>query len=130
VKSFDGFPADVHFGVLPKLFFSQLLYEIDDIGELKITVHLLHNLYESKRYPRFISDRELLADKVIMRGFNGEKALRRGLEQAVRRGAIFRLSVEKEEGPVELYFINSEDDREACARTTPKRAIRRSRQEA
>ena len=113
MKSFEGFPEDVQFGALPMLFFSRLLPEIDDIDELKATIYLLRTLYESKRHPRFISDRELLADRAVMSGFDGEEALRRGLEKAVLRGAVLSLGVEQDGKKVELYFINNEEGREA-----------------
>ena len=105
MKAFAGFPQDVHFGGIPKLFFSQLLPQIDDIAELKVTIYLLHVLYERKGYPRFITDRELVADKALMRGLGGEDALRGGLDRAVRRGTILRLTVEGDGGPEALYFL-------------------------
>lgn len=113
MKTFAGFPKDVHFGGIPKVFFSQLLPEIDDLVELKVTIHLLHTLYERKGYPRFITDCEMLADKVLMRGIGSEEELRRGLERAVRRGTVLRLGMEKEGKHVELLFLNTESDREA-----------------
>lgn len=116
MKTFAGFPQDVHFGGIPKVFFSQLLPEIDDLVELKVTIHLLHVLYEGKGYPRYITDHDLVADKTLMRGIGGEDALRGGLERAVRRGTILRLDMECNGGPVELYFLNTEDDREARAK--------------
>ena len=116
MRAFAGFPQEVHFGGIPKIFFSQLLPEIDDITELKATIYLLHVLYERKGYPRFITDRELVADKSLMRGVGDEDALSSGLDRAVRRGTILRLTVEGDGGPVALYFLNTESDREALAK--------------
>jgi DNA replication protein len=116
MRAFSGFPQEVHFGGIPKLFFSQLLPEIDDIVELKVTIYLLHVLYERKGYPRFITDRELVADKALMRGIGDQHALRSGLDRAVRRGTILRLAVGGDGGPVELYLLNTESDREARAK--------------
>ncbi len=116
MKAFAGFPQEVHFGGIPKLFFSQLLPEIDDIVELKVTIYLLHALYERKGYPRFITDRELVADKALMRGIGDQDALLRGLDRAVRRGTILRLTVEGDGSPMALYFLNTESDWEARAK--------------
>jgi DnaD/phage-associated family protein len=116
MKAFAGFPQEVHFGGIPKLFFSQLLPEIDDISELKVTIYLLHVLYERKGYPRFITDRELVADKALMRGIGDQDALLGGLDRALRRGTIISLAVESDESPTVLYFLNTESDREARAK--------------
>jgi DNA replication protein len=113
MRTFAGFPRDVHFGGIPKVFFSQLLPEIDDLDELKVTIHLLHVLYERKGYPRFITDHDLVADKVLMRAIENEGALRSALGRAVGRGTILRLAMENDGRPVELYFLNAESDREA-----------------
>lgn len=116
MRAFAGFPPDVHFGGIPKVFFSQLLPDIDDLAELKVTIHLLHVLYEGKGYPRFITEHDLVADKVLMRGIGNEDALRSGLERAVRRGTILCLPMESGGRPVALYFLNTESDREARAK--------------
>jgi DNA replication protein len=96
MRTFAGFPRDVHFGGIPKVFFSQLLPEIDDLDELKVTIHLLHVLYERKGYPRFITDHDLVADKVLMRAIENEGALRSALGRAVGRGTILRLAMEND----------------------------------
>lgn len=116
MSKFAGFPRGVHFGGIPKPFFSQLLPEIDDLDELKVTIHLLHVLYEKKGYPRFVTFSELAADKTLMRGIGDQVALRNGLDRAVSRGTLLCLSMEDQGGAAELYFLNTESDREACAR--------------
>ncbi len=113
MRAFAGFPEDARFGGIPRVFFSQLLPQIDDLAELKVTIHLLYILYERKGYPRYITGRDLVADRALMRGVGGESALRSGLDRAVRRGVILRLAMESEGRPVELYLLNTQSDREA-----------------
>ena len=49
MKAFSGFPAGkVHFTPLPNLFFSQLLPAIDDLAELKVTLHIFWLLHQKK----------------------------------------------------------------------------------
>lgn len=116
MKAFPGFPQDARFGGIPRVFFSQLLPEIDDLAELKVTIHLLHILYEKKGYPRFVTDSDLISDKVLMRGVGDENTLRGALDRAVRRGTMLHLTMENDGRPVTLYFLNTESDREARSR--------------
>jgi DnaD/phage-associated family protein len=106
----------MRFTPLPDLFFSQLLPKIDDIAELKITLHLFWILYAKRGYPKFITYGELLGDKALMKGLGDEQALRNGLEKAIHRGTLIRLSMDRDGKPVELYFQNTEGDREALAK--------------
>ncbi len=116
MKPFPGFPPNIQFAGLPKLFFSELLPYIDDIAELKITIHLLQTLYQKRGYPKFVTHGELLGDKTLMKGIGEGEALRHGLEHAISRGTIIRLTLERDGKLEELYFLNTEGDREACAR--------------
>ena len=66
MKKFGGFPARMQFTPLPNLFFSTLLPQIDDIAELKTTLHVFRLLYAKKGYPRLVAYGELLSDKSLM----------------------------------------------------------------
>ncbi len=113
MKPFPGFPQRMRFSPLPNLFFSQLLPQIDDLAELKITLHLFWILYGKRGYPKFVTYGELLGDRLLMMGVGSEAALRSGLEGAVRRGTIIDLALERH-GRIEgLYFLNTESDLEA-----------------
>jgi DNA replication protein len=99
MKAFSGFPAGkVHFTPLPNLFFSQLLPAIDDLAELKVTLHIFWLLHQKKGYPRYVSRRELEADGVLLGGLKGmgrdpEECLGQALERAVGRGTLLRVAV-------------------------------------
>lgn len=113
MKPFPGFPQRMHFSPLPNLFFSQLLPQIDDLAELKVTLHLFWILYGKRGYPKFVTYGELLGDRLLMMGVGSEAALRSGLEGAVRRGTIIDLTLERHGRIEELYFLNTESDIEA-----------------
>jgi len=106
----------MHFTPLPNLFFSQLLPQIDDLAELKITLHLFWILYGKRGYPKFITYGELLSDRLLMMGVGSEAALRSGLEGAVRRGTIIDLALERHGRIEELYFLNTDSDLDARKR--------------
>ena len=116
MKPFPGFPQKMRFTPLPNLFFSELLPDIDDIAELKMTLHVFWTLYAKRGYPKFVTYGELFGDRTLMKGLGDGQALRHGLERAIRRGTLIHLTLDRDGKPVELYFLNTEGDRQAVAR--------------
>ncbi len=121
MEQFKGFPAKTQFTPLPNLFFSALLPQISDITELKVTLYLLATLYRRRGYPRFVSLGELLGSTSLMRSLSradepAPETLARALEMATKRGTILHLILEKGGANEDVYFINTESDREAVAK--------------
>jgi len=114
MKGFPGFPAGkVHFTPLPSLFFSELLPAIDDLAELKVTLHIFWLLHQKKGYPRYVSRRELEADGVLLRGLKraGEEpkeCLMEALERAVSRGTLLHVMVQQGDDQDDWYFMNTD----------------------
>jgi DNA replication protein len=118
---FAGFPAGKNpYVPVPEVFFTVLLPEIEDMAELKVTLHLFWLLAQKKGEPRCVSDRELVGDAVLLRSLKRkgdprpvEERLQRGLEQAIARGTILRIhlkllnEVSDEEEQVGWYFFNT-----------------------
>ena len=118
---FAGFPAGKNpYVPVPEVFFTVLLPEIEDMAELKVTLHLFWLLAQKKGDPRCVSDRELMGDAVLLRSLKRkgdprpvEERLQRGLEQAVARGTILRIhlkllnDISDEEELVGWYFFNT-----------------------
>lgn len=121
MKAFDGFPAKVSYTALPKLFFSALLPQIEDIAELKVTLHILSMLQQKRGYPKYVTYGELVGDRTLMDGIKNTsstppEALRRALELATARGTLLHLAVEEENGQEDLYFVNDEAGRQAIGK--------------
>ncbi len=116
MKPFAGFPQKMRFTPLPNIFFSDLLPHIDDIIELRITLHIFWSLYQKRGYPRFVTYGELLGDKMLMAGVVNADRLREGLERAISRGTLIHLTLDREGSSEELYFLNTESDRVALAK--------------
>jgi DNA replication protein len=118
MSQFQGFPARTEFVSVPGAFFSRLLPEIEDVGELKVTLAVIAALYHKKGYPRFIGFNELLGDAALMGGLKSggqpEEALRRALKMATGRGTLLGLSVEKDGATEDIYFLNDEAGRQAA----------------
>ncbi|MGO8947038.1 MAG: DnaD domain-containing protein [Ktedonobacterales bacterium] len=121
---FAGFPPGKNpYIPLPEQFFTVLLPDINDIGELKVSLHLFRLLYQKYGDPRCVSDRELLSDQLLRRAMRRpgdprpvEEQLRAALELALLRGTLLRVRVRVDDGIVSWYFFNTERSRMAVAR--------------
>ena len=122
MKGFAGFPAaKLRATPIPDLFFSELLPTIDDLAELKVTLHCFWLLGQKTGAFRYVRLQELLADDLLLQGLetaerSGARALRQGLERAVARGTLLQATVERDDRTEEWYFLNSEGGRQIAAR--------------
>ena len=121
MKQFSGFPAKTQFTSIPNVFFSSLLPQISDIAELKVTLHIFWVIYGKRGYPRFITQRELLSNKSLMSSLReGKKppdgVLGDALEMAVNRGTILHIVLDRGGVPEDVYFLNTESDRQVVAK--------------
>lgn len=121
MQEFTGFPAKMQFTPVPNLFFSRLLPQIDDMAELKTTLHILEMLYHRRGYPRFVTCKELLASKSLMSSLSqiarpAGEVLRGALEMAAKRGTILHLRLDRDGKDEDIYFLNTESDRQAIAK--------------
>ncbi|HZC04536.1 MAG TPA: DnaD domain protein [Ktedonobacterales bacterium] len=121
--AFAGFPPGPNpYTPLPDAFFTSALPEIEDINEVKVTLHLFWLLYQKVGDPRCASDRELLADPLLRRALRRrgdprpyEERLRAALESARARGLLLRVRVRIDDEIVTWYFFNTERSRAAVA---------------
>jgi DNA replication protein len=118
---FAGFPSGKNpYVPVPEVFFTELLPEIEDTAELKVTLHLFWLLAQKQGDPRCVNERELVADRVLLQSLKRkgdprpvEERLRKGLEQAVARGAILRIHLKvlneagDQEELVDWFFFNT-----------------------
>jgi len=121
MKEFQGFPARMEFTPIPNVFFSSLLPRITDMAELKTTLHVIAALYRKKGHPRYVSYGELLENNALMDSLKGdegkpEEVLRHALEMASERGTLIHLAVDRDGGSEDIYFLNTESDRQTVAK--------------
>jgi len=117
MKQFGGFPTKMEFTPLPNLFFSTLLPQINDITELKVTLHILGELYRKRGYPRFVTYRELIGNTSLVNSLRettkpSEEALRIALEMATQRGTFLHLVLDRDGTPEDIYFPNTQSNRQ------------------
>lgn len=121
MKQFSGFPARTEYTPLPNAFFSGLLPQIDDMAELKTTLHVLATLYRKKGYPRFVTYKELLGNDKLMHSLRGaakstDEALRDALKMAAERGTFIHLALDKDGNSEDIYLLNDKSSRQAVSK--------------
>ena len=121
MTAFTGFPSGKNpYVPVPEAFFTVLLPEIEDVAELKVTLHLFWLLAQKQGNPRCVSERELMSDHGLIHGLKrqgdprpAEERLRQGLDQAVAHGTLLRIylklfsELSGEEEVIGWYFFNT-----------------------
>jgi len=102
MTGFKGFTDTETFTQVPNSFFRELLREIDDLAELKVTLYVLWRITHMESSFRNLCRSEIMEDDTFLRGISVTE-LDSGLEKAVQRGSL--LQVDRPEGM--FYFLNS-----------------------
>lgn len=119
MKGFPGFPdGKLRLTSVPSLFFSDLLPQIDNLAEMKVTLYAFWALAQKEGNVRYLRLTDFLHDTEFVKGLaptlkQASEALMDGLERAVARGAFLHVSVESAAGKMDLYFLNTEKGRAA-----------------
>lgn len=114
----DGFPAGVSFTPVPSPLLGELLAEIADPTELRVTLRFIWLASQRKGAPRTITTAELEADRVLaaalqIEGAALQQAIKRALGAATARGTL--LEIGHADSAV-FYCLNTEPERRAAAR--------------
>jgi len=106
MKTFKGFTDAETFTQVPDTFFHQLLSEIDDGAELKITLYFLWRVEHMEGSYRALHEADFDAKGLGL----SVKEIPAGIEKAVKRGSILKAEQEAEV----FYFLNSPRGRAAA----------------
>ena len=93
MQEFNGFPqGELKFTNIPDLFFSRILPQIDDLKELKVSLHLMWLHQRDKK--QAISLAELQTDEALIHSLSviaedPYQALQEGLSLALQRRTAF-----------------------------------------
>ena len=121
MSKFNGFPAGkTHLTPLPAAFFSELLPEIDHLGELKVSLYAFWFLDRLEGEFRYLRLADFSGDRILMESLSRDPAqalnlLQDGLERAVQRGTLLRAGPAGSGPQDSLYFLNSPRGRAAVA---------------
>lgn len=127
LPGFIGFPdKKMKPVIVPDLFFTDLLPQIDDLAELKLTVYAFWLLNEQTGDLRYLRGDDLRGDETLLRSLNLESDLRSplsaledALARATARQTLLRMEVETGAGEAlvseDWYFLNTAKGRQAVA---------------
>lgn len=116
MKTFSGFPpGKVRSAILPEPVFTELVPLIDDLAELKLTLHVLWRLGRQQSKVRYLRRADLASDQVLLSGLGDAPAelLNRALARTVERGTLLRVEAAIGDTSEELYFANTPRGRAA-----------------
>jgi DnaD/phage-associated family protein len=117
MKGFPGFPpGKTRLVTMPDAIFGELLPLIDDLDELKVTLHCYWRLSQERGAARFVRQRDLLHDEALLAGLGGDDpagAIQNALERAVARATLLHVRVERQGETQDWYFANTPKGRAA-----------------
>jgi DNA replication protein len=120
MPSFQGFPeGKVRLTPVPGPFFTDLLPQIDHLGELKVTLYALWRLERMEGIFRYLKRLDFAGDPGFMAGMGttaseAESQLDEALARAVKRGTLLEATVALET-PEIYYFLNTAKGRAAVS---------------
>ncbi len=113
MSSFVGFPSGkMHMTPIPEPFFSELLPEINDLGEMKVTLYAIWFLDHLEAPVRYLTYADFAEDERLCKGMGPDK-LSDALERATQRGTLLRVQLENNGVDGDLYFLNTARGRAA-----------------
>jgi len=119
MPNFKGFPeGKIHLTPVPSPFFTDLLPHMDQLGEVKLILYIFWRLDRMEGSFRYLRRLDLLEDANFTTGMGATSevataAIDEALEQAVKRGTLLQASLDIENAPQEIYFLNSPKGRAA-----------------
>ena len=116
MKTFSGFPpGKVQNVSVPEPVFTDLIPLIDDLAELKLTLHVLWRLLRQRGKVRYLRYADLASDDVLRSSLGDAPTdvLRQALARAVERGTLLRVEAAAGDTSEHLYFANTPKGRAA-----------------
>lgn len=120
MKGFSGFPAGKQeIVMIPALFFSELLPQIDHLAELQVTLYCFWALQAQEGQHRYVRFGELRADEQLLSALKTaphedvQTVLQDALERAAARGTLLQVRVDLAHGGENFYFMNTAKGRES-----------------
>ncbi|MCK9517512.1 MAG: DnaD domain protein [Dehalococcoidia bacterium] len=116
----DGFPAVGKGTVLPNMFFTGVLPQLREAGDLLAFLWVSRLVQEQRGHARFVTASQVWEVAAARLSFEatgaGRPGLERGLERCRELGALLALRLAGERGEEMVYFINNPGSRRVVAR--------------
>lgn len=113
MAQFQGFSSGkTRFIPIPAQFFTDLLPEIDDLNELKVTLYTIWRLDRMEGNFRYLRKKDFIQDKKLMNGLakdnqHGINILNESLFRAIIRGSLLQAEIEPDGRLTQLIFLNT-----------------------
>jgi len=117
--TFPGFPEGKTRHIrIPEQFFRDLLLDIGDLGELKVTLYVLWRLERMEGTFHYLRFTDLMKDKKLVKSMGKNLSIARStmieaLQHAVQRGTLLLADYPLKEEQEQLIFLNSPKGRAA-----------------
>ena len=121
-QPFPGFPERMTYLPIPASFFGALLRDIDNLAELKLTLHCWRLLQQQKGPLRYLRRTTLANDRTLLQmlrtAASGDplETLEGALEAAAGRGTLLCLAVEQDGRTDACYFLNTSGNQQLVRR--------------
>ncbi len=133
--TFTGFPSGGKATAIPNVFFTDLLPQLTDPGDLAVVLCAFRAIGHKRGYPRYITASDLASEPALVATQKvpnellrsekqklpneleseskeiGYSAINRGFRRATELGILLPLTVERDGERIELYFLNAPADR-------------------
>jgi DNA replication protein len=110
---FLGFPTGkVHLTPIPAQFFTELLPQIDHLGELKVTLYAFWFLDRLEAPVRYLTYQDFAGDEILVQSLGGVD-LSDCVERATLRGTLLKVTLQSMGLENALYFLNTPRGRAA-----------------
>ena len=116
--NFNGLPeGKTKFERIPSAFFTELMPQIDHLGELKVTLYFLWRLDRMEGEFRYLLEDDIIADELFMSGLKTSRqdakvVLSDSLSRCLERGSLLKADIKFRDKKQRLYFFNSPKGRE------------------
>lgn len=117
--TFPGFPAGKTALIdIPAPFFTELLPQIDDLNELRVTLYVLWMLNRMEGTFRYVRQEDFLSHEILMQTLGetpeaARAALRDALDRMVARGTLLVAHLDLQGARQTLFFLNTPKGRAA-----------------
>ena len=111
--TFPGFPEDISNKItIPDLFFRQVLFEIDDLVELKLSLYIFWRFNRMEGPVHYLRFNDLLQDPQWVRSLGSDPGtirlrLEAALQRAIRRGTLLQADLKLEDRQEKIICLNS-----------------------
>ncbi len=115
---YKGLPARIDFSAIPAYYINLIMPYVNDMAELKLSLHLFRLLYRKNTRPQYVSFEELLGDPAVVEsmkdaGDTVNKQIEAALSKAADRGIFLMLEVDVQGKRERIIFVNDPDNRQA-----------------